>query len=153
MNMRGVSRAHGLVLTEPPRPADISRLVEILPRIRVLYLPNGLVPPEAMREATFAHGVEIIWLYEEDVLSLGRMNARGIINPGLKLDLQVSFNGALIDFTWDEQRLDSTSNVIVGAGSIVLGERIYYTQTHGAIQFRTNGQRIRYWVTLEDDQS
>jgi len=152
MNMRGTNRAHGLVLTEPPRTGDIRRIEAILPRIQVLYLPGGLVLPDALREAASTNSVEIIWLYDKDMLLMGEISVQGIIQPGLQLDLRVSFNDAVVDFVWDERMLEDAYNVTISSGNIALGDRIYYTHTHGAIQIRTNGRQVRYWVMLEDSQ-
>jgi len=73
MDMRGVRRAHGLVLTEPPRPGDIRRIEELLQRIHVLYLPGGFIPSDELLQSS----VDLVWLYEGYVLEVGRIRYIG----------------------------------------------------------------------------
>ena len=139
MDMRGVSRAHGLILTTPPRPADIRRLEGLLPRIQVLYLPGGFVPSAELRDGAAAHGVEIMWLYDGYVLEMGRANVHA--ETGLGLSLGVSYGDSMISFV-----LDSLADVVISEGVVTFGERAYPMEYYGAVLLRTNGRRIRYWV-------
>jgi len=110
MDMRGVSRAHGLVLTEPPRPADIRRIEEVLPRIQVLYLPGGFTPQESLREAAFTHGVKLAWLYDGYILEIGQLRIQAKTQPGFRLGLRVIYRDTVIDFI-GEQRISYHSNL------------------------------------------
>ena len=146
MDMRGVRRAHGLVLTEPPRPADVRRIEGLLPRVRVLYLPGGFAPSEALQEAALANNVTIAWLYDGYILDMGRLQVQAILQPRSRLGLLVGFGDSRIDFDYTGHHLDNMSDVIIGAGEIVLGERVYPADIYGAALLRTNGRRIRYWT-------
>ena len=146
MDMRGVRRAHGLVVTEPLRPADMRRIEGLLPRIRVLYLPGGFTPTDALQQAAAAYGVELVWLYDGDVFSLGRLDINVKNQPVSRLGLRAGFDGALMDFTGDGERPDGLADVVIGMGTVSLGGRVYPMEDYGAVQLRTNGRRIRYWV-------
>jgi len=146
MNMRGVTRAHGLVLTEPLRPADVRRVEALLPRIQMLYLPGGMVPPDALLEAATAHDVEMAWLYDGNVLVMGRINTEAITQPGEFLGFRVSFIDATIDFTGHGYKLNDRADIAIGGGYITLGERVYVIEDTGAVQLRANRRRIRYWL-------
>jgi len=143
MDMRGVRRASGLVLTEVPRPADIRRIEEfLLPRVRVLYLPGGLFLADELHRAALAHGVEIVWLNEGYTLEMGRLRLQAKTQPGFRL----GFGYAVIDFAYVGDIIDMQAGVIIGAGTVMIGGHAYPTEIYGAVQLRTNGQRVRYWV-------
>jgi len=144
MDMRGIRRANGLVLTEAPRPADIRRLAEILPRVRVLYLHGDLVISEELVIAATAHGVEIAWLNAGDVLGVGRLRMYAKAQPGFRL----GFGYAVFDFVYVCEETDLQTGVVVGAGVVAIGGYIYQISECGAVQFRTNGRRMRYWTML-----
>ena len=146
MDMRGVSRAHGLVLTEPLRPADIGRIERLLPRIQVLYLPGEFMPPDSLQQAAWTNGVDLVQLHDGNILAMGRLDVHVKTLPGFNLSLRAGFNNAVIDFTSDSDRLDEIADVVIGAGEVALGGQTYLLEEYGAVQLRTNGRRIRYWV-------
>jgi ComEC/Rec2-related protein len=62
LDRRGVHRACELVLSEWPRPSDITRMIPVMGRVRALYLPGPARPlPEALRRAAAANGVEVVF--------------------------------------------------------------------------------------------
>ena len=146
MDMRGVSRANGLILTGPPRQADVRRIEGLLPRVRVLYLPGGVVPPDELREAAMAYGVELVWLYDGHMLEMGRLLVQAQTQPGLRLGLRIRYGETLVDLTGNGDLLDGLANVTISAGVVALGGREYPMEYYGAVLLRTNGRRIRYWV-------
>jgi len=141
MDMRGVNRSQALILTEPPRPADVRRIVGLLPRVRVLYLPDGVTPPVELFEAAAVNGVRVAWLSEGYVLEMGNLRVYAKTQPGLRLGVRAVYGVSLIDFAWD-----GAGDVVIGEGEVRLGGNIYVMEYRGAVQLRTNGQRIRYWV-------
>ncbi|MCL2378211.1 MAG: ComEC family competence protein [Defluviitaleaceae bacterium] len=142
MDMRGVRQAHGLVLTEAPRPADIRRIEELLPRIRVLYLPGGFYPPDELRMAAMAMGVEITWLNEGYILEMGRLRLQAKTQPGFRL----GFGYGIIDFMHIDDSVDMQAGVIIGSGAVAIGGRVYPTEYYGAVQLRIDRRRVRYWL-------
>ena len=142
MDMRGVRHASGLVLTETPRPADIRRVEELLPRVHVLYLLDGYIPPDELHLAAVAHGVEVIWLNYGYVLEMGRISIHAKVQPGLRL----GFGDVVIDFAYIGDEIDMQAGVVISADAVAIGSRIYPTEIYGAVQLRISEQRVRYWV-------
>jgi len=144
MDMRGMRRANGLVITEPLRAADIRRIEELLPRIHVMYMPGELALPEELRAMTIAHGVEIIWLNHGYVLEMGRLRLQSKTQPGLRL----GFNDTTIDFVSDKTFSYMIADVTIGTGEVTIRSLTYPTELYGAVQLRINRRRLRYWVNL-----
>ncbi|MCL2501119.1 MAG: ComEC family competence protein [Defluviitaleaceae bacterium] len=62
LDMRNVNRACALVITDWLRPQDIARILPVLGRVRVLYLPgNERLLPEALAKAVEANGITVIF--------------------------------------------------------------------------------------------
>ncbi|MCL2361161.1 MAG: ComEC family competence protein [Defluviitaleaceae bacterium] len=130
MDMRGVNRAHGLVLTAQPRPGDMRRLEAVLPRVLVLYLPEGLVLTDALWDAVIRYGLGMVWLYDDHVLEIGRVTLQAESGLGLRVALESSY-------------------VIVGEG-VVLGGIMYEPEYYSAILLRISRRQIRYWLYREN---
>jgi len=154
MDKRGLRRAHGLVLSQPPRPSDIRRLEDLLPRIEVLYLPGGFVTIDGLRDAAVAHGVELVRLHDGYAVALGGMELTVESRPGFGMELRVSFGDSVLGFVGDGGMLDAgafvgVADVVIADSTVVLGQNMYCTEYHGAILLRVGRQRIRYWVMRE----
>jgi len=141
MNMRGISRAHGLILTKPSRPADVRRIELLLPRVGVLYLPDGVILSAELRDAAVANGVRIAWLSDGYVLTMGNIRVHAKTQPGLRLGLSVVYGDSIIDFAWD-----GVGDVVINEGAVRVSTNVHMMECHGAVRLQTNGRRIRYWV-------
>ena len=146
MDLRGINRANGLVLTEPPRPTDIRRIEELLPRVRVLYLPDGFDPPDSLRVAAMVNGVEFIWLNDGYVLEIGQLRLQAKTLQGFRL----GFRDAIIDFADICDSSDMMADVIIDTGAVMVGGRVYATEIYGAVQLRIDGRRVRYWMRYSE---
>ena len=142
MDMRGVRRANGLVLTETPRSADIRRIEDLLPRVRALYVPSVIALPEELHILAIAHGVEVVWLNYGYVLEIGRLSLQAKTQPGLRL----GFGDAVVDFT-NADDIYATADIVVGNGEVTLGGLTYPTEIYGAVRLRIDRRRVRYWLT------
>ena len=142
LDMRGVRRANGLVLTEMPRQADIRRVQELLPRVYVLYLPYEFAPSDELRIAAMTHDVELIWLATGHTHEIGHISIQAKTQPILRL----GFGDAVIDFTYIYEYMDMMADVVIGTGVVAIGEHVYQTEIHGAVQLRINRGQVRYWV-------
>ena len=144
INMRGVDRVHGFVLTAQPSAGDIRRLEVLLPRLRVLYLPEELVLTQAIKDTALIHGVEIVHLYERYILSFGQVTLQTEIGYGMRVILGDSH----IVFATSDWIPDDYTNVIIGSEIIQIGGVNYELAQSGAVLLRVNKQRIRYWFWL-----
>ncbi|MCL2603366.1 MAG: ComEC family competence protein [Defluviitaleaceae bacterium] len=62
LDMRNVNRVCALVITDWLRPQDIARILPVLGRVRVLYLPgNERALPEALAKAVEANGITVVF--------------------------------------------------------------------------------------------
>jgi len=96
LDMRGVSRANGFIMTEPPRPQDVNRLVRLAQRIDVFYIvgeADGIVLfvlEEVRREAD--NMPEVVFLQDGGVRRVGQKAASVAIDSTDGDRVRVSVN-------------------------------------------------------------
>ncbi|MCL2287042.1 MAG: ComEC/Rec2 family competence protein [Firmicutes bacterium] len=114
LDMHGVRRADGLILTELPRARDANRLERLAERFEVFYVSH-----EA--EAAIPYALPI---YDGSIYSNGRMTARISTYHGGNINLHIVFGGTAI----------TLENGAVNEFSAA---------QHGTVRMYSNGRRIR----------
>jgi len=95
LDMHGVTRANGLILTELPRPQDANRLARLAERFDVFYISGdatGVRASMAMAAISeLEYLPEILRLYNGDVRAFGRKQAHIFTDIEGNISVQVRF--------------------------------------------------------------
>ena len=95
LDMHGVSRASGLILTELPRPRDANRLARLAERFDVFYISGDAIGTSASLAMAaigeLEHPPEIVRLHNGDVRAAGRKQTQIFTGPDGGIRVRVKF--------------------------------------------------------------
>ena len=151
LDMHGVRRAGGFIMTELPRTQDINRLVRLAERFEVFYISGDVVGVAASLAQSALDNVTallyeagaampyIVYIYCGNIYSIGRVTARISAGAGGDIGLRLAFG----DTTVNINNGAPGANVLVAGYVVKTGLGDISTIEHGAVMMHSNGHNIR----------
>jgi len=150
LDKRGVTRANGLILTEPPRPQDVERLAQLAPRFNVLYISGEMagatasLANQALEELAAMASEQgfsmpqIVFLNHGDIRQSGRMYASIETGEMGRLGAHIKFGemAVNIEITSRDAHVDIVDSVVETF------EWVHPTREYGAVVMRVGAGRV-----------
>ncbi|MCL1787364.1 MAG: ComEC family competence protein [Defluviitaleaceae bacterium] len=138
LDMHGVRRASGLVLTEPPTPRDMGRLAQLAQRFETIYVAESAADAVALM---VEHGVDmsqVVLLAGGDVYRAGNKRVYFFTCERGGVSARVAFG----DMAMHIGEAAGDAHVHVVDGVIKTASDVFFT-AEGAVGLHVNGRRIR----------
>jgi len=151
LDMHGVRRAGGLIITELPRVQDVNRLVRLAERFDVFYISGNAagigasLTQAALEEVAmlaYESGIDmpqVLFLYNGDAYRAGRKTMRVWSDTTGQIGLHLAFGDTAINIG---DGADNANVQIIGY-VVTTATETFSTREHGAFRMHSNGRRIR----------
>jgi len=150
LDMHGVRRPSGLIITELPRTHDVNRLARLAERFDIFYISGDAAGASTLAQAALEEVAEILYesgiampqvlfLYNGDAYRTGRKISRVSSHATGEIGLHVAFGDTAINIG------DATGNahVHITEDLIITAANSFSTREYGAFRMHSNGRRIR----------
>jgi len=151
LDMHGVRRAGGFIMTELPRTQDVNRLVRLAERFDVFYISGDAagagaslaqVALEEVAEALYESGVampQVLFLHNGDAYRVGRKMSHVSSDVTGEIGLRVVFGDTAINIGGGT----GSANVQIKGYVVTTAAETFSTREYGAFRMHSNGRRIR----------
>jgi len=153
LDMQGINRANGLILTQPPQQQDADRLALLAERFDVIYISGDIsgvlvsmtrFALSDLADAMYHNGStmpQVVHLSHGDVRTAGRTRAQIYTQTMGRMGINIKLGDIAIAIEAE----DSAANVhIVGYSMFTAGGALNIRE-HGAVRMRSNRHRITFY--------